>query len=378
MPFIKRFFGAFSTFFSSVFHKRSIIILSEQKVHHVPISGSLQFAIITLFIGGICWASYSTGSFMAARNMLKEQDATIRSVASSQVDRNFNYLLNAAVTQPSSGRKGSSYPGYHPMLSDPALAVTMVDHNKLFERISFLENKVTQLKTANDSILQTVRAKTGGQITDLEKIIRNTGLDPDVLKRQALRGSRKSASSSKISILNQESAGGPFVPAETLEYYEAQEQQMANQIDELMLLSGIIRSLPLASPVKGGTMHSRFGRRVDPINGRLAFHAGLDITGPVGAKVLSTAEGVVKFAGRSGAYGKMVDIDHGFGIITRYGHMQQLLVTQGQKVSLGDAIGIQGSTGRSTGDHVHYEVRYNNKPVNPKNFLDAPHAVLQN
>jgi murein DD-endopeptidase MepM/ murein hydrolase activator NlpD len=120
---------------------------------------------------------------------------------------------------------------------------------------------------------------------------------------------------------------------------------------------------------------SQFGRRIDPFTGRLAFHSGLDMAGPTGSKIYATADGKVEFTGRQGAYGIMVDIAHGFGLSTRYAHLSQILVEDGQAVKKGQVIAIQGSTGRSTGAHLHYEVRYKDQPLDPRKFLNAGRYV---
>jgi murein DD-endopeptidase MepM/ murein hydrolase activator NlpD len=133
----------------------------------------------------------------------------------------------------------------------------------------------------------------------------------------------------------------------------------------------------LGEPLDHFSEHSGFGHRIDPFNGHLAFHSGLDLSGPAGAVVMSTGDGKVTAAGNHGAYGNSVDVDHGFGVSTRYGHLSRVSVEEGQYVRKGEALGIQGSTGRSTGAHVHYEVRYNNKALNPKKFLEAGNHVFE-
>jgi murein DD-endopeptidase MepM/ murein hydrolase activator NlpD len=116
--------------------------------------------------------------------------------------------------------------------------------------------------------------------------------------------------------------------------------------------------------------------RPDPFTGRYAFHPGIDFAGPWGSTVRATAPGTVVFAGNRGGYGNMVEIDHGFGIHTRYGHLSRISVRPGAKVEMGAAIGRVGSTGRSTGPHVHYEVWYDNVVKNPNNFIEAGRHVL--
>jgi murein DD-endopeptidase MepM/ murein hydrolase activator NlpD len=129
-----------------------------------------------------------------------------------------------------------------------------------------------------------------------------------------------------------------------------------------------ISATPAIAPAKG-IITSAFGRRRDPITGVPAFHEGVDIGAAPGQKVHAAADGIVVRAGRMGSLGKAVVISHGFGLTTRYGHMSRLVAQAGQKVKRGDVIGFVGSTGRSTGYHLHYEVQLDGKPVNPVAYI---------
>jgi len=135
-------------------------------------------------------------------------------------------------------------------------------------------------------------------------------------------------------------------------------------------LPGLLKSLPVAAPMAGYRETSPFGERSDPFNGRSAFHPGVDLAAPYGTPVVATAAGVVTFSGWSGAYGKIVEIDHGHGIVTRYGHLERATVLVGEHVAAGAQIGYEGSTGRSTGPHVIYEIDVNGEPQNPAKFMD--------
>jgi len=126
---------------------------------------------------------------------------------------------------------------------------------------------------------------------------------------------------------------------------------------------------PHAWPTEGGWVSSRFGNRADPFTGESAIHHGVDIANRFGAPVLSASRGVVTFAGKMKDFGYMVDIDHGYGYKTRYGHLSSLAVKVGDEVSDNDLIGRVGSTGRSTGPHLHYEVHRNGKRIDPMTFL---------
>ncbi|MGC2474744.1 MAG: M23 family metallopeptidase, partial [Candidatus Sulfotelmatobacter sp.] len=127
-------------------------------------------------------------------------------------------------------------------------------------------------------------------------------------------------------------------------------------------------SAPNLWPVEGQVTGS-FGERIDPFNGEGAFHSGVDIGSSYGAKIIAPADGLVTLVDTMGGYGKTIMIDHGNGISTRYGHLSGFAVTVGQRVQRGDLIGYVGESGRSTGPHLHYEVRINDTPVNPYKYL---------
>jgi len=129
-----------------------------------------------------------------------------------------------------------------------------------------------------------------------------------------------------------------------------------------------LRSTPSVSPTKGW-MTSSFGHRTSPFTGNREFHRGLDIAGRLGTPVLAPADGVVRFAGTRRALGNSVTLKHGYGIQSIYGHLHELAVKPGQKVVRGQTIGLLGTTGRSTGPHLHYQVEVNGAPVNPRNYI---------
>lgn len=135
-------------------------------------------------------------------------------------------------------------------------------------------------------------------------------------------------------------------------------------------------AIPSVQPVSKLNFTSNFGIRSDPFRGTAAMHAGVDIPGPTGTPIYATADGTIAEAERRGGYGNMVEIDHGKGIATRYGHMSKLLVIAGTHVKRGQLIGLMGSTGRSTGPHLHYEVRIDGRAVNPIPFLTTADYLL--
>ena len=139
--------------------------------------------------------------------------------------------------------------------------------------------------------------------------------------------------------------------------------------DQLDAIRSLLKSLPVATPLDNYQLESRFGRRYDPFNHRLSFHTGLDLSGPYMSPVYATAAGIVTYAGYYSDYGRVVEIDHGNGIATLYAHLHRFTVAVGQTVAEHDQIGFLGSTGRSSGPHVHYEVRVNDEPQDPEKFI---------
>ena len=140
---------------------------------------------------------------------------------------------------------------------------------------------------------------------------------------------------------------------------------------ESMLLDSNIQAqiLPEGSPVTGGWTSSLFGWRTDPISGKKGFHEGIDFAGRSGSNVSSVAAGIVTWSGKDSGFGRMVEISHGNGYVTRYAHNKKNLVAVGDKVEKGQKIAVMGSSGRSTGPHVHFEVVYNGRHVNPRKFV---------
>jgi murein DD-endopeptidase MepM/ murein hydrolase activator NlpD len=180
--------------------------------------------------------------------------------------------------------------------------------------------------------------------------------------------------------------GGPYLPSGQKEIsMSSLEQQLAtlstllnDRNDKLMALETLMlqnsldkQKFPSVAPVEIGDYSSNFGWRIDPFTGKNAMHEGVDFMAPEGTPIMSSAAGIVVFAGFHPQYGNMVDVDHGNDIITRYGHASKLLVTVGQVVKSGQQIAEVGSTGRSTGNHLHFEVRYKGIAQNPRRFLDS-------
>ncbi len=196
------------------------------------------------------------------------------------------------------------------------------------EKATLLNTAVTELEERSDMI---------------ERIMCNIGVN--IKDTPAIDGSN---------------SGGPFVmPQENVG------KELLYRSDSFLQT---ILYVPLGRPVPG-RVSSRYGHRTDPVNGKRGFHEGVDLKGHNGDPVLATADGTVTKAFWNGGYGRYIEIDHGNGYVTKYAHMKKLLVKRGEKVIRGQEIGQVGNSGRSTGSHLHYEICYKQKPVNPSKFM---------
>lgn len=231
--------------------------------------------------------------------------------------------------------------------------------------------RVKRLSMNETSLMVQTQAEVADGVSEIQAVLRRTGISPSQFVQR---------------IEAKDGVGGPDIPL-TAVHIEgisdgAFQQAYLNAyavLDEMNQLLKGMRHVPLTTPVYGPRydISSGFGPRVDPFTGHLAFHPGIDFAGPWGSTVRATAPGTVVWAGARGSYGNMVEIDHGFGIHTRYGHLSSILVHVGAKVAKGAPIGKLGSTGRSTGPHVHYEVWYDDVVRNPRKFIEAGRYVLQ-
>jgi len=193
--------------------------------------------------------------------------------------------------------------------------------------------------------------------------IRKLGLNPAAITRNAGRG----AMGGPLNIL----ATGPDGKV------DPRFERLGLSMARMDALERGLDGIPQVTPASAASISSGFGYRRDPFNGGGAMHSGLDFKGPRGAPIHATAKGAVSFVGWKSGYGKTVEIKHGNGMMTRYAHMSKFNARVGQEVAAGDIIGGIGSTGRSTGPHLHFEVRINDRPVNPRPFLEKAPNVLK-
>ncbi len=372
------------SFFDRLFCKRTVIVISNHKRDHYPIDGRVQLLSIAAVIMLVSWISYSTGNYMAAKKELaaKEKEIASESLRAKKIENEFSLLkrdlmglmkqddkakmsdYSKFVIKQYENTESQEIPDIRESVSE---TTTGIDGDIIFARIAFLETTVRELREAHEELIRLVEDTTQGKIKELKQIIAATGLPVREIEAKA---QDKVDEEETSWFFSDDAVGGPFLPNNATLLDDGGEA-IYRDLKQLMLLHQVSEELPLSAPMKDYRLTSGFGVRRDPFTKKPAHHSGLDFAGPYGARVYAPADGVVSFSGRRGGYGVTVDIDHEYGVVTRYGHMRKSLVEDGQEIKAGDVIGIQGSSGRSTGDHLHYEVRFNNKTLNPKRFLRA-------
>jgi len=242
---------------------------------------------------------------------------------------------------------------------------------KMAGTVGDLRQQLASLQESQANFVANLAERARDNIDIMEKTVAMTGLDVDKLL---------------LSVADDNSGeGGPFIPApapgavgdEGEQKLLASVATLGGQVDRWEKLQFILRSLPLTAPIDSYYISSAFGARMDPFNGERAIHEGIDMVSKLRSDVLATAPGTVIFAGWKGGYGRVVEIDHGLGIVTRYAHLYAINVKVGDVVDYRQEIGKLGSSGRSSGPHVHFEVRYNGRPLDPMSFLKAGRYVFK-
>ncbi len=213
--------------------------------------------------------------------------------------------------------------------------IAALEKKNLEQEMSFKEERALLLTTAVSELSQ--------RSEFIENIINDIGIE---VKTEPAESPKNS--------------GGPFIAAENGVY-----DDLIFRADQYLKT---IQTLPLGKPAPG-SVSSWYGKRKDPINGKNAFHSGIDFRGNVGDRVIATGEGKVIFAGTNGGFGKMVKIDHGNGYVSVYAHLHNYHVKKGDIINRGQTVGLIGNSGRTTGSHLHYEINHNGKAVNPAKFM---------
>jgi murein DD-endopeptidase MepM/ murein hydrolase activator NlpD len=247
---------------------------------------------------------------------------------------------------------------------DRIMSQKFLDQDQVEQRVNALLQRQARISLSLDK----VERQQAATLTDLEERIDTRARQMhSVLADLGINLGRAAAEGA---------TGGPFVPItppqSAASAFETQLYRINVGRAQIDRYRQTLVAVPVRQPLIGEiNMTSPFGMRMHPLLGRLAIHTGIDLRGDVGVPVRATATGKVTIAGRQGGYGNMVEISHGNGLATRFGHLSEISVKIGQVVRIGELVGRIGSTGRSTGPHLHYETRVNGEAVDPQKFLHA-------
>jgi murein DD-endopeptidase MepM/ murein hydrolase activator NlpD len=426
------------SWFQRFYPRFEILFRSDGKINHIKISNEIQLSILVGFFVTAGWLIYASFSHFISHEVVVAKDKEIirarlayRSLLSevnnyqdkfsnltSELSKNHGLMLNlvernATLQQnvKSAVNKLESTKSSHKRivlarinlkekLSDiQAELKSLNNHNfslkgnlnsvttdlesalsernsarsksqKLSQTVEKLQNELSLLNKSENEILLKLMKTAKADIEDIHYVLKLAGFNER--KLNALSGSTANKNTGK---------GGPFVPIKpTTDPKQGLKSVMYNlsiHMSELEKLRRLMGRMPFSSPLNYFTISSHFGKRRDPINKRWAVHTGLDFGGIKNSRVYATAPGKVSFAGRNGKYGKLVEIDHGFGLKTKYGHLNKILVKRGQQLDYRAKIGLMGSTGRSTGPHLHYEILLKGKHQNPWHFIKAGRYVYK-
>lgn len=248
--------------------------------------------------------------------------------------------------------------------------------------VNEIEKRSAQVEREQTERLAAIGDAAEGAMNQSRRMVAAIGLDPSRFGKNAfaLPALKRLAPLDSLMLRdvgdNDTAMGGPLLPPvpglAAAERFEAQTQRAEKALESAGRARSILETLPVGRPMpERFEQTSGFGTRVDPFVGSLAMHAGIDFRAPTGTPVKAISGGRVMTAGTQGGYGRMVEIDHGFGLTTRYAHMSAIEVSEGETVKKGDIIGAVGSTGRSTGPHLHYEVRIDEEATDPMRFVRA-------
>jgi len=376
-------------FLKAALSKKTILFVSQKKIRSYSITPAVQLAIV-LFIVWVVDIFIQSVRYDALINKKVKEIGQLKKT-NSQFEKEVDSLnenlekINAYFNSISKYKNASSGTDIREELqkSTPANLKDIFGDMKLTKRDYEIAVKIAN----SNALLDNIKSQARIRIQDLQNKISITGLslanNQLILNKKTYRNYNLAPTEISLNDVDiTKRQGGPFTRTSRKNLLESDRKidiGTVNINDEITYLSELEKFVlfaPFAKPMSNYYVSSGFGERTDPIRGERAIHMGMDFVGKQGEKILSPSQGKVIFTGKFGSYGTGIVIDHGYGITTRYGHLAKVRVREGDLVKRGDIIAIQGSTGRSTGSHLHYEVRYKNTPLNPKKFLQAGQAIF--
>jgi murein DD-endopeptidase MepM/ murein hydrolase activator NlpD len=347
--------AGFTARFHNIFKPRDLFLHDGKSLRRFTIGAGVQKAAVMAAFVLLAWSTFATFQAVAAMNGDVAQME--RQVAQMQADV-------AAIRNEARQRAAA-------LERRQAFLATMLSGGADADRLAALL-PASASESANPAALAV--SHTFDNVEDMQAVFVERVQAATRQRYRATAGALRQLGFSPARFHGATAAvGGPYEPVPAADNADPRFRELFASWRQLDQLEQGVAAIPSAMPLhNNANFTSGYGIRSDPFRGRAAMHAGIDLAGPSGTPIYATADGIV---GRSewnnGGYGNLVEIDHGQGIQTRYGHLSQRIATPGQRVHRGDLIGLMGSTGRSTGSHLHYEVRIDGRAVNPIPFMQS-------
>lgn len=359
--------------------ERQLLIRQNGEVKYLNITGLVQLSLLTIITIGFIWFVYSSTQYFTLNQKISTSHSKLQQSKQdlNQLTNHYqekHQTLNKQLTQLQEQQVFlQNFIDSLPSAINPEkeIDITPTEHQidtqttsneniSLLEKMDISNKQLLNIRLKQDIDLTQLAKQVQHRQNILDKALNNTGITNEMIKSHFIN--------------NTSAQGGPLYELST----KATDKQkdIIDQLIELKELELALQNVPVKLPAKDYYISSLYGYRKDPITKRRSMHKGIDMAGWIKTQIFSPAKGIVKRAGKNGSYGNFIEIDHLNGFSTRYGHLHKIKVKKGQTISKNDVIGLMGSTGRSTSTHLHYEVMFNNKTINPLKITKALENVL--
>ncbi|MCX4349148.1 MAG: peptidoglycan DD-metalloendopeptidase family protein [Alphaproteobacteria bacterium] len=385
-----------------LFSSKEIIFRSQGRAKVFHISSNAQIIFLTLVLCIACWSFYSYHMYHKSGRILKTQSIELVETRDAYVDlmtdfmalhKNIGAMLSSMESDKSTAVKNleryqrqamivedrikqitneKDWVNYDEVNEKTSLSEALLqrdiaasERDALRSQITLLEETLDELKTAELEVLDKIKSLSNKELDKVKGVFSsvNTALKRKGMYFNALANSKR-----------KDSKGGPYVPLKTRinnPQFDDNISQIFKNVDDLHYYKEVMQYIPLGKPVWSYWVTSEYGTRSDPFKKTKASHKGIDLASRTGNKINIKAKGKVTRAEFSGGYGNLVVVDHGNGFQTKYAHLNKIYVKKGEHLEIDDTIGEVGTTGRSTGPHLHYEIIYMGANVDPMPFLKA-------
>lgn len=370
-----------------MFPKRQLIVRQNGEIKYIKASSRVQLSLVLLVASAFIWLSFSSLKYFSlndevsqGQNELHQSQASLKQLALEYQDKQSQLqqqLLQVQEQQELLQNVLDSLPAAISEAKQEALGqisdAVATDVNFISETTNKVDEPIWSVMKRSQADIVKLKQKQQFNFVQLEQKISK--------RKQVLEQAMTLVGVSSGAVLKQWSAattlgqGGPLNQVLD-QYIDIDNKDLINKLLSLTELEAALANIPAIFPAKEYYISSLFGIRKDPILNQPAMHKGIDMAGWIKTEIFAAADGTVRRAGRNGSYGRFIEIDHHNGFTTRFGHLHKIKVKKGQKVSKDDVIGLMGSSGRSTSTHLHYEVLFNNKQINPLSLIKALKNVL--